>query len=101
MYDHGIGGTGTASDAVCLLCPIGGVEEPFGGPRSVWGRRLADATYHAVAAGIVDDRPLGEYEPVRTSNPRPVFSKRGRSLRYRRMSWRTAKWPQTSHVISG
>jgi adenosylcobinamide hydrolase len=56
MYDHGIAGTGTASDAVCLLCPIGGVEEPFGGPRSVWGRRLADATYEAVAAGIVRQR---------------------------------------------
>lgn len=56
MYDHGIAGTGTASDAVCLLCPIGGVEEPFGGPRSVWGRRLADATYEAVSAGIVRQR---------------------------------------------
>jgi adenosylcobinamide hydrolase len=53
MSDHEIAGTGTASDAVCLLCPIdGGPVEPFCGPRSVWGRRIADATYDAVAAGI-------------------------------------------------
>jgi adenosylcobinamide amidohydrolase len=56
MAAAGIPGTGTASDAVCVLCPAG-VPDPtdaelaFGGPRSVWGARLARATYAAVHAG--------------------------------------------------
>lgn len=53
---HEVPGTGTASDAVCVLCRGGGDEEPFGGPRSAWGGRLAHATFDAVAAGIVRQR---------------------------------------------
>jgi adenosylcobinamide hydrolase len=49
-------GTGTASDALCVLCPIDGAAELFGGPRSTWGGRLALATYDAVSAGIVRQR---------------------------------------------
>lgn len=33
LFDAGIAGTGTASDAVAVCCPPGGVE-PYGGPRS-------------------------------------------------------------------
>jgi adenosylcobinamide hydrolase len=53
---HEVPGTGTASDAICVLCPIVGDEEPFGGPRSTWGGRLAQATFDAVASGIIRQR---------------------------------------------
>jgi len=41
-------GTGTASDAVCVLCRPDGVAEPFGGPRSTWGAQVARAVHAAV-----------------------------------------------------
>lgn len=41
-------GTGTASDAVTVVCPAAGPAEPFAGPRSTWGARLARAVYEAV-----------------------------------------------------
>jgi adenosylcobinamide amidohydrolase len=47
----GVDGTGTASDAVTVVCPTGGEPQPFGGPRSLWGGRLARAVHHAVLAG--------------------------------------------------
>lgn len=47
----GIPGTGTASDAATIVCPPTGPAEPFGGPRSVWGARLARAVHDAVRAG--------------------------------------------------
>lgn len=45
-------GTGTASDAVTLLCPAAGPAEKFGGVRSAWGSRLAIATHAAVRQGL-------------------------------------------------
>ena len=55
LADAGVPGTGTASDAVVVLCEPGGGEpyggEPYGGPRSTWGARLARAVHAAVAAG--------------------------------------------------
>jgi len=56
LAEHHVAGTGTASDAVCVLCPIEGDPEPFGGPRSLWGGRLAQAAYDAITAGIVRRR---------------------------------------------
>ena len=50
LLDAGIPGTGTASDAVVICCPPGG-DEPYGGPRSTWGARLARAVHEAVASG--------------------------------------------------
>jgi adenosylcobinamide hydrolase len=50
LSELGLGATGTATDAVCIACPAGGVPEPFGGPRSTWGARLARAVWAAVAA---------------------------------------------------
>jgi adenosylcobinamide amidohydrolase len=50
LFEAGVPGTGTASDAVAVCCPPGGTE-PYGGPRSVWGARLARAVHQAVAAG--------------------------------------------------
>lgn len=52
LADRGIPGTGTASDAVTVLCPASGPVQPFGGPRSVWGARVARAVYGALHASI-------------------------------------------------
>jgi adenosylcobinamide amidohydrolase len=48
LSDLGLEATGTATDAVCIACPPSGVPEPFGGPRSPWGARLARAVHAAV-----------------------------------------------------
>lgn len=48
LQERGIPGTGTASDAVCILCPSSGPVEAFGGPRSPWGGRVARAVHAAV-----------------------------------------------------
>lgn len=47
----GVPGTGTASDAVTVACAASGPAEPFAGPRSTWGARLARAVHDAVLAG--------------------------------------------------
>jgi adenosylcobinamide amidohydrolase len=58
IRDLGIEATGTATDAICVLCPHEGPQRrsdpgdgEYGGPRSVWGARLARAAYRAVLAG--------------------------------------------------
>lgn len=51
LWALGLQATGTATDAVCVLCPETGPAEPFAGPRSVWGARLARAVYAAVFQG--------------------------------------------------
>ena len=48
LLDLGLHATGTATDAVCIACPTEGAPEPFGGPRSTWGARLARAVHAAV-----------------------------------------------------
>jgi len=50
--EAGIGGTGTASDALVLIGAADGPEQEFGGVRSVWGCRVALAVHAAVAAGL-------------------------------------------------
>jgi len=50
LLEAEVPGTGTASDAVAVCCPPGGTE-PYGGPRSIWGARLARAVHAAVADG--------------------------------------------------
>lgn len=50
LRDLGHDATGTATDAVVVLCPSEGRAADFGGPRSVWGSRLARAVYGAVLA---------------------------------------------------
>jgi adenosylcobinamide hydrolase len=52
LWEGGVAGTGTASDAVCVVCPLEGDDELFGGPRSLWGSRLARAVHRAVLAGV-------------------------------------------------
>jgi adenosylcobinamide amidohydrolase len=52
LFEAGVAGTGTATDAVCIACPDDGAPHAFGGPRSVWGARLARAVHGAVLGGL-------------------------------------------------
>src|SRR4051812_23183213 len=52
LWDRGVAGTGTATDAVCVVCPTNGRTSSFGGPRSTWGARVARAVHTAVSAGV-------------------------------------------------
>ncbi|MGI9622754.1 MAG: adenosylcobinamide amidohydrolase [Acidimicrobiales bacterium] len=52
LQEHGVAGTGTASDAVVVMCPPDGPEEAFGGPRSRWGALVANAVHETVAEGL-------------------------------------------------
>jgi len=51
LAELGLAATGTATDAVTVLCPTGGPPERYGGPRSSWGSRLARAAHRAVFDG--------------------------------------------------
>jgi adenosylcobinamide hydrolase len=51
LHDAGFVATGTATDALCVACPDAGPPGAFGGPRSVWGGRIARAVHRAVLAG--------------------------------------------------
>jgi adenosylcobinamide amidohydrolase len=51
LWELGVEATGTASDAVCVLCPTEGVAEAYAGPRSPWGARVARAVHAAVLDG--------------------------------------------------
>ncbi|MEU5878998.1 adenosylcobinamide amidohydrolase [Spirillospora sp. NPDC047279] len=58
LLEAGYPCTGTASDAVCVAAlerpGPAGAAEPFAGPRSVWGARIARAVHSAVHAGALD-----------------------------------------------
>jgi adenosylcobinamide amidohydrolase len=49
LLDVGADASGTPTDAVCVACPVpgDGPAEPFAGPRSRWGARLARAVHRA------------------------------------------------------
>ena len=51
LLELGYAGTGTPTDATCVLCPPDGPVERYGGPRSTWGARLARAAHQAVLIG--------------------------------------------------
>jgi adenosylcobinamide amidohydrolase len=51
LFEAGVSATGTPSDAVALFCPLDGDIERFGGPRSLWGARIARAVHRAVLTG--------------------------------------------------
>jgi len=54
LCERDVQATGTASDAIIVACVrTGAVLDPFGGPRSTWGSRLARAVHAAVDTGIV------------------------------------------------
>ena len=48
LAEAGVPGTGTASDAVCLVCAPDGPADEFGGPRSTGGARGGRAVHAAV-----------------------------------------------------
>jgi len=52
LWEAGVDGTGTATDAVCIACPPDGVAHAFGGPRSVWGARVARAVHASVVGAL-------------------------------------------------
>ncbi|MEU6425572.1 adenosylcobinamide amidohydrolase [Microbispora sp. NPDC046973] len=56
LLEAGFPCTGTASDAVCVAVREEGQAEAFGGPRSVWGARIARAVHQAVLDGARDWR---------------------------------------------
>jgi adenosylcobinamide hydrolase len=51
IRDLGLDATGTATDAVCVLCPADGAAAAYAGPRSTWGAPLARAAHRAVLDG--------------------------------------------------
>ncbi|MFV0129807.1 adenosylcobinamide amidohydrolase [Streptomyces sp. HMX112] len=56
LLEAGFACTGTASDAVCLAVPQPGAtarREPFCGPRSLWGARLARVVHTSVLRGAL------------------------------------------------
>jgi adenosylcobinamide amidohydrolase len=57
LWELGLAATGTATDAVVVLCPPDGPREAYGGPRSRWGAPLARATRAAVVARGADPGP--------------------------------------------
>ncbi|MBD3144556.1 adenosylcobinamide amidohydrolase [Microbispora bryophytorum] len=67
LLEAGFSCTGTASDAVCVAVRDDGPAEAFGGPRSVWGARIARAVHRAVLDGAGDwrTRRAGTTAPFR------------------------------------
>ncbi|MEU1282162.1 adenosylcobinamide amidohydrolase [Streptomyces sp. NPDC005805] len=74
LLDAGADASGTPTDAVCVAAalPVPGTSaEPFAGPRSLWGARLARAVHRAVLAAC---RPALGHVPApaaRTGAPAP------------------------------
>jgi adenosylcobinamide hydrolase len=60
LLEAGVPGTGTASDAVCIVCPAAGAGDDFAGPRAPVGASLARAVHSAVAAGTSAAWPVTE-----------------------------------------
>ncbi|WP_380282301.1 adenosylcobinamide amidohydrolase [Kitasatospora purpeofusca] len=74
LLDAGYDCSGTPSDAVCVAVrtPDGPrAADPFGGPRSLWGARLARAVHRAVVEGAHRDRERRAQRPG-APHPRPV-----------------------------
>jgi adenosylcobinamide hydrolase len=51
LFDAGVPGTGTASDAIAIVCTDDSRTEQFAGPRSPLGASIARAVHRAVGAG--------------------------------------------------
>lgn len=52
LFEAGVPGTGTASDAVTVVWPPVLPVEAFAGPRSTWGARIGRAVHAAVRDGL-------------------------------------------------
>jgi adenosylcobinamide amidohydrolase len=59
LWETGFDATGTASDAVCVICEPDGPAEAYAGPRSIWGARIARAVHTSVRAGAMTWRERG------------------------------------------
>jgi adenosylcobinamide hydrolase len=57
LVELGLRATGTATDAIVVLCPPDGPEHRYGGPRSTWGARLARVAHRCVRDGASADQP--------------------------------------------
>jgi adenosylcobinamide hydrolase len=64
LWQAGLAATGTASDALCIATPVAGDADQYGGPRSVWGARLARAVHGAVLAGALAWQARHGHRPV-------------------------------------
>ncbi|WP_329571184.1 adenosylcobinamide amidohydrolase [Kitasatospora sp. NBC_01266] len=76
LLEAGYDCSGTPSDAVCLAVRSPGPgerPEPFGGPRSLWGSRLARAVHRAVLEGAERDRARRARGPL-VPHPAPAAS---------------------------
>ncbi len=51
LRELGLAATGTATDAVCVLCPLEGPVAAYAGPRSGWGAPLARVAHQTVLDG--------------------------------------------------
>ncbi|MFE7129646.1 adenosylcobinamide amidohydrolase [Streptomyces sp. NPDC057638] len=81
LLEAGFAGTGTASDAVCLAAPHATgrtAREPFCGPRSVWGARLARAVHRTVLQGALSWR--ARHPDGRTEASAQAAARAGRDL---------------------
>ncbi|MFF4652244.1 adenosylcobinamide amidohydrolase [Streptomyces sp. NPDC001380] len=79
LLDAGYDCSGTPSDAVCVAVRTPGPgrpAEPFGGPRSLWGARLARAVHRAVREGAERDRERRAAGPA-PDHPGPLPGCRG------------------------
>lgn len=52
LFEAGVPGTGTCTDAVVLACPATGPAHPYGGPRSTYGSALARAAHSAIRQAL-------------------------------------------------
>ncbi len=59
LWELGLPATGTSTDATSVLCPVGGPEAAYAGPRSQWGGPLARAVRAAGRAGGGSGRGSG------------------------------------------
>lgn len=74
LLEAGVPGTGTASDAVVVVCPAGGHDQDgrdgpvtFAGVRSPWGTHAARAVHAAVATGLATHPwPPDDADPAET-----------------------------------
>ncbi|GIF07536.1 adenosylcobinamide amidohydrolase [Actinoplanes siamensis] len=69
LSDLGLTATGTATDAVAVLCPATGEPAPYGGPRSHWGTPLARAVRDAVHDGGAVNLATGRSWSDRAAGP--------------------------------
>jgi adenosylcobinamide hydrolase len=54
MFERGLAGTGTPTDAICICCLMDGPIEDYAGPRSIWGARIARSVHAAVTQGLAE-----------------------------------------------